>query len=149
MGKGTPFSDTEREQMLDMHGQGASLTKIAKALGRSPATISKHAAAAGISFDTAPTRVAVASHRDRAAALRASLQVKLLERTETVLDLLDGGTPVREIKDLMSAASYGVAASMRIHAAEQTSGEADHSDVDAWLTHMTGGSAGRSAGGGE
>lgn len=82
---GRPITDRDREQVRQLHGQGKGRNDIARAIKRSPSTVSKIAAAfePPLTFDRAG-EVAVATEVRRAdlAARRALLAEQLHEDAE-------------------------------------------------------------------
>jgi hypothetical protein len=76
-----PITDEDRRRVRELHGQDKSRNEIARALGRSPSTVSKIAGQFDppLSFDRAPqveaaTRVRTADLAARRAALALALQ---------------------------------------------------------------------------
>ncbi|MEU9306943.1 helix-turn-helix domain-containing protein [Streptomyces sp. NPDC048256] len=76
-----PITDDDRRRVRELHAQDKSRNEIARALGRSPSTVSKIAAAfePPLTFDRAPqveaaTRVRTADLAARRAALALALQ---------------------------------------------------------------------------
>ena len=70
--------------------QGLGCNAIAKALGVSPATISRWAVTEGVEFDRAATKAAVKAHTVDLAAARIRLAEKMLAASEKMLDDIDG-----------------------------------------------------------
>ncbi|MFI6909895.1 helix-turn-helix domain-containing protein [Nonomuraea sp. NPDC050394] len=73
-----PLTDTERQQIRDLHHQGLGCNAIARELGRDRSTISRAAADMGITFDRKQTRQATAARAADNAATRAQLASDLL-----------------------------------------------------------------------
>lgn len=118
-----PWTDEDAATLARMHGEGASLTSIAKHLGRHAGTVSKKAKAAGLSFDRAPV---AAANEARAVDARARRQ-RIVENQMLIHERLqaqslapewrtimrgEGGAehietlnhvPARDAKDMMSA----------------------------------------------
>lgn len=72
--------------MRVLHARGKSCKEIARELGRSSYTISKHCAAMSLSFDREQTREATAARVDDMRAQRARLMQRLLDEAESELD---------------------------------------------------------------
>lgn len=72
-------TDTDRERVADLHARGYGRNAIARELGWSAATITGICVDAGLSFDRAATKVAVAARKTDAAALRSELELQLVE----------------------------------------------------------------------
>lgn len=80
------WTDEESRRLADFHAQGKSLHFIAKELGRSKDTVSRHADRLGLSFSREQTaKAAEAVHVDNKAR-RALLESRLLEEADKVLD---------------------------------------------------------------
>lgn len=73
------FNADMREQMTLLVSEGLSCNAVAKRLGVSPSTISRHAKAAGLSFERSQTARAVEAARMDAAGRRAEVGAALLE----------------------------------------------------------------------
>lgn len=74
-----PLTTDELAQLRALHANGMGRNDIARALERSPASISKYAAEAGLSFDRSSVQAATAARKADAAAKRAALQLLLLD----------------------------------------------------------------------
>lgn len=118
-----PWTDEDAATLARMHGEGASLTSIAKHLGRHPGTVSKKAKAAGLSFDRAPVAAAnearavdARARRQRIVAnqmlIHERLQAQSLAPEWRTIMRGEGGAehietlnhvPARDAKDMMSA----------------------------------------------
>ncbi|MFF3733058.1 helix-turn-helix domain-containing protein [Streptomyces sp. NPDC002476] len=75
---GRPIDDKDRRRVRELHAAGKSRNEIARALKRSPSTVSKIAADQGLAFDRAEqveaaTRVRAADHAARRATLAFGL----------------------------------------------------------------------------
>lgn len=81
-----PWTDEDAATLARMHGEGASLTSIAKHLGRHAGTVSKKAKAAGLSFDRAPV---AAANEARAVDARARRQ-RIVENQHRITELIQG-----------------------------------------------------------
>ncbi|WP_293785020.1 helix-turn-helix domain-containing protein [uncultured Aeromicrobium sp.] len=143
-----PISDETRERILALHAEGRTRNDIARDVGVSGSTVTKVVKAAGRSFDRAATKAATEARKVDLAERRARLRAKYLQRAEELLDQMDkphlvfnfGGKdntyeertldrpPVKDIRDLMQAASTATNAELRIAAAESdTNAEAARS----------------------
>ncbi|WP_326797457.1 helix-turn-helix domain-containing protein [Streptomyces sp. NBC_01808] len=73
-----PIDDTDREQVRTLHAQGKARNEIARALKRSPSTVSKLARELNLTFDRAgEVAVATAVRREDLAARRAAFALQL------------------------------------------------------------------------
>ena len=79
-----PWTDVDKATLYRLHGEGRTLTAIAKELGRSPAAVSRFCAqqAPPLSFDRAQTSAATEAKVADAKARRAALQLHLLDDAE-------------------------------------------------------------------
>jgi Helix-turn-helix domain len=77
-----PISDDDRRRVRALHSEGLGRNQIAKAIGRSAATVTKIAGQLGLTFDRASTVVAVEAKRRTAAERRAGLALALLGDAE-------------------------------------------------------------------
>lgn len=83
------WTDEESDRLRELHADGRSLHSIAEEMGRSKRTISVWAGKLGLSFDRSATaKAAQAKHIDNKAR-RATLEERLLEKAEAMLDQLD------------------------------------------------------------
>lgn len=118
-----PWTEDDAATLARMHGEGASLTSIAKELGRNAGTVSKKAKAAGLSFDRAPVKAAnearAVDARARRQAIVANqmlihekLQAQTLAPEWQAILRGEGGreyvteldhVPARDAKDMLSA----------------------------------------------
>lgn len=85
-----PITDADREAVRRLHAEGKSRNQIARETGRSAATVSKIAAAEGLTF-SGGARVAAATEARRADAAA--------RREQLADDALDGasGDPLRAV----------------------------------------------------
>lgn len=83
-----PLTSQERQQIIDLHAEGRSLSWIATNLGRSKSTVGKAAKAAGLQWLNTRTVVATevkqASNREK----RATLEARFLDEAGLLLDQL-------------------------------------------------------------
>lgn len=84
-----PLTDTERDTIRTRHAEGASCTAIARELGRSPGTISRHAHAMGLGWDTRQTAHATAAKQASNRERRAALIARLYDQADKLMDRLD------------------------------------------------------------
>lgn len=73
------FNADQRQNMTSLISSGKSCNAIARELGVSPSTVSRHAKAAGLTFDRSLTAKAVEAARIDAASRRAEVGAGLLE----------------------------------------------------------------------
>lgn len=89
MPRGHGLTPDEVDRIKAGHAAGKSCNAIARELGRSPSTVSKHADRLGLSWADKQPRAATiakqASNRDR----RATLVARLYTRAERILDRLE------------------------------------------------------------
>jgi len=79
MAKPDPISDEDKRRVRDLHAAGESRNAIAKAIGRSGATVSKIADELGLSFDRSAVKAATEAKVADARARRAALMLDLLD----------------------------------------------------------------------
>lgn len=84
-----PWTEQDGEQLRELHATGKSLHAIAKTMNRSKHTISRRAAAAGLTWDRTRTRTATTALKDDAKQRRARLSLLLLQRAEELLQQMD------------------------------------------------------------
>ncbi len=84
-----PATDHDRQQVRDLHAAGQGRNDIAKAIGRSPSTVSKIASELGITFDRSTTAAATEAKQQDNKARRAAIVARLYQRAEHVLDTLE------------------------------------------------------------
>jgi len=89
-----PVTDAERDQVRAMHADGASRNAIARALGRSPSTITAIADELGLSFNRERTAAATAAKQADNRARRAQLAAALLDDVERLRAQLFAPTTV-------------------------------------------------------
>ncbi|MEU5624272.1 helix-turn-helix domain-containing protein [Streptomyces tendae] len=150
-----PVTEAELQQIRDLHAEGKGRNEIARALDRSPRTISIHAADLGLTFDRtmteAATRARVADLAERRAILAEALQSDAERLTEQMWQPAKvfriGGSankytekqldepPSDAKKDLMSAAGIAVEKSLKLVPPEREDLEG-LAAVDQWLRGM-------------
>ena len=129
------WTDEESRRLADFHAQGKSLHFIAKELGRSKDTVSRHADRLALSFSREQTaKAAEAVHVDNKAR-RALLESRLLVEADGFLDKLHqpaivfsfGGQfnefaqheldtpPISDQKALIQSASTALTAANKLH----------------------------------
>lgn len=129
------WTDDDTARLHQLHGEGLSRNDIARTMGRSGATISKHAAAAGLSFERGPeVEAATAAKVADGKARRAQMMLKLLDDAERLRLQLFAPTTLhsfggkdhtyrtaevdqplfRDQRDIMGAVSVALTASMRL-----------------------------------
>ena len=77
-----PWTADDTATLHTLHGEGKSLTAIAKEMGRSKAMVSRYAEKANLTWDRTKTQAATKAHQADAASRRAALQVGLLDDIE-------------------------------------------------------------------
>lgn len=133
-----PLTDADRQQILALHAKGMTRNDIARTVKRSQSTISRVVAGAGKSFDRTDTRAATEARKADLAEKRARLREKYLQRADELLEQMTqpcvvfnfGGKdntyaehqldkpPVKDLRDLMQAASIATTAEIRISQAD-------------------------------
>lgn len=132
--QGTVVTDEHRDRVADLHARGYGRNAICRELGLSAGTITNICQHAGLTFDRAATKVAVAARKTDAAALRSELELQLLEDAQRLRaqvwqphEYIDHGgkdfaetrwtqqepSPVDKLK-LMQAAGIAVDRSLRL-----------------------------------
>ena len=143
LARARPITDTELARLRELHGTGASCRQIAREMNRAPITVSKHAAALGLSFDRSQVKAATEARVADVAARRAEVSAQFIEITakmsaRMLAELDDTGAEVKpwRLRDY----SYAIGALFDRHLAQ-----ADHdptnengSEIDRWLEHTTG-----------
>ena len=76
---GRPVTQADRDQVAAMHADGKSRNEIARALGRSPSTVSAIAQELGLSFGRERTAAATAAKQADNRARRARLAAEMLD----------------------------------------------------------------------
>lgn len=88
-----PVTDTDREAVRRLHGEGRPRNVIAREIGRSGSTVSKIAAELGLSFDRAETTaVATAARSADLASRRVDFATRLHDIAEREADKLSAPT---------------------------------------------------------
>lgn len=77
-----PWTTDDDTNLTSLHADGATLTAAARTMGRSKATVSRHAARLGLTWDRAATAAATEAKVLDAKARRAQLQLDLLGDAE-------------------------------------------------------------------
>jgi ParB-like chromosome segregation protein Spo0J len=151
-----PINDDDREQVRRLHAEGLGRNDIARAIGRSPSTVSKIAAALGLTFDRTATAVATEARKADARAMRAEIALGLLEdvvrlrgqlfKSCTVFNfggkdntfeqaLIDEPT-FADKRNILTAIGTAVDRAMKLDAYDKI--DETLSGIDAWLDAMTG-----------
>lgn len=154
-----PWTPAEDTILRALHEAGRSLHAIAKEMGRSKDTISKKAAALGLTWDRTRTAAAaqavVVDNKARRVALTATLYTRaeefLQQITEPHLVFNFGGKendynsrlldrpPTGDIRNLMQSASIALQRARDLENVDANG--ADLPAVDAWLNAMTSGNS--------
>lgn len=133
----------KRDEVLKLHADGMSRNDIARTTGVGAATITRWIKEAGRSFDRTATQAATQARQVDLAERRARIRETYLQRAEELLEQMTrpcvvfnfGGKdntynereldrpPVRDLKDLISAASIATTAELRIAAADTNQGD--------------------------
>lgn len=133
MAQREPITDAERVRVRELHAAGESRNDIAKALGRSPSTVSAIAKDAGLAFDRSTTAAATEAQQQDNKAKRAELVARLYRRAERNLDTLEadeyrftattvngietetlGHVPAQDERHLSSAISTNLASAAKL-----------------------------------
>ncbi|MEJ6490718.1 helix-turn-helix domain-containing protein [Leucobacter sp. USCH14] len=86
-----PDAQQTRARVADLHAQGLSRNAIAREIGCSPSTVSKHSKLLGLSFDRTATAAAVAAQTVDLASRRAALVDRMMKLAEDTLSEIEGG----------------------------------------------------------
>lgn len=84
--KGTPVTEQDEQQIVELIDQGLSRNAVCRQVHRSHDLVSKVAAKHGRSFDRSQMAVATAAAREDAAAKRAKLSDEALTRAQGLVD---------------------------------------------------------------
>lgn len=88
-----PDAEQTRARVAELHAAGITTRNgIARELGCSPSTVSKHAAALGIKFDRSATKAATQAKTADLASRRAALVDRMMTTAEVGLDQIEKGT---------------------------------------------------------
>jgi hypothetical protein len=143
LARARPITDTELARLRELHGTGASCRQIARDMNRAPITVSKHAAALGLSFDRSQVKAATAARVADVAARRAEISAQFIaivgKINSTVLALLDD--PDSDVKPWsLRDYSYAAGAFFDRHMAQadHDAASTDSTEVDRWLAQLTG-----------
>lgn len=154
-----PLTEAEHARIRELHADGMSAHAISKEIGRAVSTVSRYAKKHGLSFDTEQTAAATVANQDRAAEIRAQLELQfallaqhhasktVAETTYVVVDAREGvehrytlpEPTAGDVAKLMQAARGAFEASLK-HAMVNAKDD-DVSDVKAWADGMLGGGA--------
>jgi hypothetical protein len=143
LARAIPVSEAERGRLRELHGAGLGCGQIAAEMSRNAGTISRHAAAMGLSFDRSKLKAATAARVADVAARRAEVSAtfltlveKMSARMEAELDDDDAEVKPWRLRDF----SYGIGAIFDRHlaAADHDAANESGSEVDAWLRQLTG-----------
>lgn len=128
----------ERKRILALHADGMSRNDIARTVKRSSSTVTRIVHEAGGTFDRTATKAATEARKADLAEKRALLREKYLQRADELLEQMTqpcvvfnfGGKdntyaerrldkpPVKDLRDLMQAASTATSAEIRISQAD-------------------------------
>lgn len=108
----SPIPDDQREEVLTLARSGLSRNEVARRTGVSTASVSRICAAAGVSFDRAPTAAAVEARIIDLKAARANLAGNLLDDVAAARMRMHSATEPRDFFDL--ARSVGVLANAHV-----------------------------------
>ncbi|MDF2916787.1 MAG: hypothetical protein K0S70_1004 [Microbacterium sp.] len=84
------ISDEQRQQVIDLHGQGIPRNQIARQLGISAGSVTNICRNAGLAFDRSETKHATEVRAVDLAAGRIRLAEKMLAASEDMFDTIDG-----------------------------------------------------------
>jgi hypothetical protein len=143
LARATPVTEAEKARLRELHGTGLSCQQIGREMSRNPATISRHAAALGLSFDRSKVKAATEARVADVAARRAEVSAQFIEITAKMsarmlaeLDDTDAECKPWRMRDY----SYAIGALFDRHLAQADHDAASESgsEIDDWLAHMTG-----------
>lgn len=101
-----PWTDDESDQLRALHADGASLHSIAKTMGRSKDTISRKAAALGLSWSRDRTAAAAHALAVDGKARRQKIVVRVYDEAEALLTDLEAGRAGRGWRTVLKG-EYG------------------------------------------
>lgn len=139
MAKALP--ESERQRISALHGEGLSRNAIAREMGCSSSTVSKICKELDLSFDRSSTENATRAKVIDSKAVRAAIALDTLAATQdltaVIRNRISRGLEDESFRDLATVLGilvdkHGVLVKM-----DQSSEE--HSAVDEWLNHITGG----------
>lgn len=81
-----PWTDTEDDQLRNLHADGLSLTETAKRMHRSKSTVNRAARRLGLHWDRTKTAAATAAVIADGRTRRAALEQRFLDEAEKSLD---------------------------------------------------------------
>lgn len=84
------ISETQKAEVLALHGQGISRNEIARRTGIAAGSVTNICRAAGLTFDRSETKQATEARAVDLAAGRIRLAEKMLAASEDMLDAIDG-----------------------------------------------------------
>lgn len=120
---GSPITDADREAVRRLHTKGKSRNQIVRETGRSPATVSKIAAALGLTF-SGGARVAAATHARKAdaAARREQLADDALDTALAQVEQVGSAETARDARDYATAARVLTEVHAKVAELARTSG---------------------------
>lgn len=83
------ITDVDRDRVRELHGQGTTRNDIARAISRSPSTVTAIARQLGLSFDRSKTAAATHARQVDNRARRVEIVGRLYDRAEQVLARLE------------------------------------------------------------
>lgn len=151
----TVFTSTEKRKLKKLHAEGKSISQIAKTLHRSKSTIGRYAKRMHLSFDRDSTRKATQAHEADAAALRATLKLRLLKEAGIFLDQLHepyevyafagaegifdkhslDKPPADQARNIMTSVGIALQRSIDLEKVDQKS-ETNTTVIDEFLAHL-------------
>ena len=155
-----PITDTQRQRIIDLHGQGLTRNDIARQTGVSAGTVTNVCKANDLTFDRSATINATQAKVADNKARRAAITERLYKRAEAILDRLEaptymvrmmGPTGSEKVHDEAPPAGdeRNLATSIAVYLDKATkledydrSGDESGAAVDKWLAHMMGGDGG-------
>jgi hypothetical protein len=153
-----PVTQADHDRVAELHAKGLSRNAIAEATGRSGRTVSRIADQLGLNFERTRTAAATAAKVADGKARRAALAVALLDDAERLRTQLFAPTKAfnfggkdntyaettldqptfSDQRNIMQAVATAVDRSVKLD--EYDAGQdAGGSEVDRWLTGLTGG----------
>ena len=150
----SPVTDTEREQIRQLHARGLSCEQIAAEVGRAKGTISRQCKRLGLSFDRAQTKAATDAKVADAKARRADAITALMDDFHRIRErawssyevVMSSGVgvetvyldkpPAQDLRAFYAAMSICIKDQVAIE--RHDADEGGLSAVDAWLRGMLG-----------
>lgn len=132
------ISDQQREQVIQLHGEGKKRNEIARETGISPGSVTNICKAAGLTFDRSMTKKATEARQIDMAELRSELTTSTLRVADKLRARIEKAIDDNELdmtpKD--AATVFGIFADKHALLTKLTPEAEGNSSVDAWLKSL-------------